>query len=73
MPDAGRQVLGVPRHDADVENRLVRVSLQVAEDEYVSVLEDEALAGGASAVGTRITVIHPVIPVRQHVPGELGA
>ena len=44
MPDAGREVLGGPGHDGDVEDGLVAAALQLAQDEHVVVLVHQVLA-----------------------------
>ena len=44
MPHAGRQVLGRPRHDGDVEDGLVAAALQLPQDEHVVVLVHQMLA-----------------------------
>ena len=45
VPHAGRQVLGRPRHDGDVEDGLVAAALQLPQDEHVVVLVHQMLAG----------------------------
>jgi hypothetical protein len=44
MPNAGREILGGPRHHRDIEDWLVTAVFQLAEDEDVVVLVDEVLA-----------------------------
>ena len=44
MPHAGRQALGRPRHDGDVEDGLVAAALQLPQDEHVVVLVHQMLA-----------------------------
>ena len=44
VPHAGRQVLGRPWHDGDVEDGLVAAALQLPQDEHVVVLVHQMLA-----------------------------
>ena len=45
----------------------------MAQDEHMVVLEHEAFPGLPAFVGaTVVALVHPLVPVGQHVPGELG-
>ncbi len=57
------QVLGAPRHDGDIEHRVVGVGLQAAQDEDVVVLEDQVVAGAAALERASLALVHALVPV----------
>lgn len=71
-PHGWSQVLGAPWHDGDVEDRMVGVFLQLADDEDIPVLEDDPLAGLGLLEAPLFPTVHPAVPVREHVRRELG-
>ena len=73
VPDRRRQVFGGPGHHRDVQHGLIGISLQVTQDEYVVVLENQTLTGHPPLEGARgVAVVHASVPIGQHVLREFG-